>query len=117
MVIIPYMRGISELFEIIVAKHRFRTAFRRGKKVREIKVRAREPLVEKRKAVVYNVPCKRRQAVYVGETCRLFRIRKMEHETKVRLTNEDIKNGTLESAEERMGKEDGGLGRWRTSKT
>ena len=35
--------------------------------------------------------------------------KKKEHESKVRLTNEDIKNGKLTAAKERMGKEDGGL--------
>ena len=38
-------------------------------------------------------------------------MRKKEHESKVRLTKQDIKNGKLESAEQRMGKEDGGLAR------
>ena len=38
-------------------------------------------------------------------------MRKKEHESKVRLTNEDIKNGKLTAAKERMGKEDGGLAR------
>ena len=34
-----------------------------------------------------------------------------EHESKVRLTHEDMKNGRLRAAKERMGKEDGGLAR------
>jgi hypothetical protein len=38
-------------------------------------------------------------------------VRKKEHESKVRLTNEDINNGRLTTAKERMGKEDGGLAR------
>jgi hypothetical protein len=39
----------------------------------------------------------------------LFETRKKEHEGKVRLTNEDIWKIMMGSAEERMGKEDGGL--------
>ena len=60
---------------------------------------------------MYKIPCKCEKAVYVGETWRLLKTRKKEHESKVRLTNEDIKNGNLTMANERMGKEDGGLAR------
>jgi hypothetical protein len=49
--------------------------------------------------------------VYVEETSRLFKVRKKEHESKVRLTNEDMRNGRMAVAEERMGKEDRGLAR------
>ena len=49
------------------------------------------------------------KSVYVGEKYRMFERRKREHETKVRLTKWDIENGNMESAEVRMGKEDGGL--------
>ena len=34
---------------------------------------------------------------------------KKKHESKVRLTNENIKNGKLTAAKEQMGKEDGRL--------
>ena len=111
MVVIPYLQGMSEQFKRVAKKHRFRTAFRPGNKVRQMKTKAQKPLGEKRKTVVYEVPCKCDEAVYVGETWHLFGTRKKEHMSKVRLTGEDIKNGKLESAEERMGKEDGGLAR------
>ena len=42
---------------------------------------------------------------------KIVQSKKKEHESKVRLTNEDIKNGKLTAAKERMGKEDGGLAR------
>ena len=38
-------------------------------------------------------------------------MRKKEHESKVRFTNEDINNKKLTAAKELMGKEDGGLAR------
>ena len=60
---------------------------------------------------LYKIPCKCNKAVYVGETCGLFGTRRKEHESKVRLTGEDIRNGRLDAARERMGKEDGGLAR------
>ena len=64
---------------------------------------------DKRKAIVYRIPCGCDGAVYVGETYRQFETRKREHERKVRLTRQDIEKGRLDSAERRMEKEDGGL--------
>ena len=84
---------------------------RPGRKVRDIKTKSQQPLGDKREAVVYKIPCKCNKAVYVGETWRLFGTRRKEHENKVRLTGEDIRNGRLDAARERMGKEDGGLAR------
>ena len=89
-------------------KRGFWTAFRPGRKV---KTRSQQPLGDKRKAVVYKIPCKCNKAVYVGVTWRLFKIRKNEHRNKVRMTNEDIRNGRFNAAEERIGKDDGGLAR------
>ena len=111
MVVVPYVRGLSEQFRRLAAIHSFRTAFKPGKKMKELKTRAQEPLGEKQKSVLYEISCKCKNAVYVGETSRLFKVRKKEHKSKVRLTNEDIKNGRLMTAKERMGKEDGGLAR------
>ena len=109
--IVPYVRGISEQFKRVALKRSFQTAFKPGKKVKDLKTRSQQPLREKQKGVVYNIPCKCEKAAYVGETWRLLKTRKKEHESKVRLTNEDIKNGNLKMANERMGKEDGGLAR------
>ena len=39
----------------------------------------------------------------------MFETRKKNHETKLRLTKKDVENGNIESAEIRMGKEDGGI--------
>ena len=111
LVTITYVRGVSEQFKRLALKHQFRTTFKPGRKVKELKTRSQQPLGEKRKGVVYKIPCKCEKAVYVGETWRQLKTRKKEHESKVRLTNEDIKNGKLAAANERMGKEDGGLAR------
>ena len=48
----------KEQFKRVAKKHRFRTAFRPGNKVRQVKAKAQKPLGEKRKAVVYEIPCK-----------------------------------------------------------
>ena len=108
---IPYVRGVSEQFKTVAMRREFWTAFKPGRKVKEIKTRSQQPLGDKRKAVVYKILCKCNKAVYVGETWRLFKTRKNEHRSKVRLTNENIRNGRFNAAEERMGKEDGGLAR------
>ena len=108
---ITYVRGLSEQFKRLASKHQFRTTFKPGRKVKELKTRSQQPLGEKQKGVVYKIPCKCEKAVYIGETWRQLKTRKKEHENKVRLTNEDIKNGKLTAANERMKKEDGGLAR------
>jgi hypothetical protein len=63
MVVIPYLQGMSEQFKRVAKKHRFRTAFTPGNKVRQMKTKAQKPLREKRKTVVYEVPCKCDEAV------------------------------------------------------
>ena len=107
---IPYVQGLSEQVKRVARKRNFRTAFRRGRKVRR-DIKSQQPLRDKRKAVVYKIPCKCNKAVYVGETWRLFGTQRKEQESKVRLTGEDIRNGRLDAAREWMGKEDGGLAR------
>ncbi len=84
-------------------------ALKPGSKIKELKKRAQEPLGEKQKSVIYEITCKCKNAVYVGETKRLLKVRKKEHQSKVQWTNEDVRNGRLMAAEERMGKENGGL--------
>ena len=44
----------------------------------------------------------------------MFETRKKEQEAKVRLTNREIEDGNIESAEIRMGKEDGELAKHNT---
>ena len=44
----------------------------------------------------------------------MFETRKKGHKAKVRLTKRDIEDGNIESAEVRMGKEDGGLAKHST---
>ena len=60
---------------------------------------------------MYKIPCRCEKTVYVGETWRKWKTRKKEHEIKLRLTSEDLKNGKLATAHDRMRKEDGGLAR------
>ena len=68
--VVSYVRGLSEQFRRLAAKHSFRTAFESGTKIKEIRRRAQEPLGEKQKSVIYEIGCKCENAVYVGETSR-----------------------------------------------
>ena len=108
------MKGFSEIFKRIAFKHGIKIAFRPGTKVKELKSTARTPLGEKKANVVYSIPCKCEKNIYVVETYRMFETRKKEHEAKIRLTKKDIEDGSIESAEIRMGKEDGGIARHST---
>ena len=95
MIVVPYIQGLSEQVKRLASKHSFRTTFKPGNKIKELKARAQQPLGEKQKSVVYEIPCKCKKAVYVGEMLRLFKVRKKEHKSKVRLTNEDMRNGRM----------------------
>ena len=64
---------------------------------------------DKRSDVVYTIPCKCEKYTYTGETNRMWRTRRKEHEDKVRRTKTDIDNGDVEKAEKRMNDGDGGL--------
>ena len=99
MIIVPYIRGLSEQLKRLASKHSFRTTFKPGNKIKKLKATTQQALGEKQKSVVYEIPCKCKKAVYVGETSRLFKVRKKEHESEVRLTNADMRNGRTAVAE------------------
>ena len=65
--------------------------------------------IDKNKNVVYNIPCGCGKFSYTGETDRKWKTRRKEHMDKVRLTQEDITNGNIDRATERMNTGDGGL--------
>ena len=102
---------MSERFKRIASRHTFRVAFQPGRKLKKIKSICQETIGERQEHIVYRIPCDCQRSLYVGETWRLFQTRKNEHVSKVRLANRDMAQGKLSSAEQRMGKEDGGLAR------
>ena len=89
-------------------------ANRTTNKVRYLTSNAKTPLGDKNSNVVYNIPCKCGDYSYTGETYRKWKTRRKEHEDKVRLTHQDIENGNLEHATERMNERDGGLAKHST---
>jgi rRNA processing protein Krr1/Pno1 len=82
MIIVPYILGLSEQLKRLASKHSFWTTFKPGNKIKELKARAQQLLGEKHKSVVYEISGKCKKAVYIGETSRLFKVRKKEHEAK-----------------------------------
>ena len=60
---------------------------------------------------MYRIPCGCGRYEYIGETGRKWETRRKEHESKVRLTEKDIAENKIESAEKRMNTGDGGLAR------
>ena len=71
--------------------------------------------MHKNKNVVYNIPCGCGKYSYTGETDRKWKTRRKEHMDKVRLTQEDIANGNIDRATERMNTGDGGLAKHNTT--
>ena len=112
--VIPYVAGLSEEFKRMAKSRGFEVFFSPGSKLKSVKMKCQVPLGKKRGNVVYQIPCECGEATYTGETKRRFETRLSEHQAKVRLTQSEIESGNIESAEQRMGKDDGGLARHNT---
>ena len=55
--------------------------------------------------VVYSISCKCENNIYVGDTYKIFDNKMKEHEEKARLTKRDVKDGTINSADQDSNKE------------
>ena len=78
-------------------------------------MKAKTPLGDKNKNVVYNIPCGCGKYSYTGETDRKWKTRRKEHMNKVRLTQEDIADGNIDRATDRMNTGEGGLAKHSTT--
>jgi hypothetical protein len=114
MVNLPYVKGVTETLRRTLHKHGARVVSGAKNKVADAKAMAKQPLGDKQKQVVYDIPCTCGNHTYVGETKRQWKSRKNEHQDRVRLTHQDIREGKLESAEKRMNDGCGGLARHST---
>ena len=108
-IVLPNIPNFSAKFSKIARQHKFKIAYKTQNQVKDLKSKAKAPLGERKSKVVYNIPCKCRSYSYTGETKRQWKTRKKEHEDKVRLTNEDIAAGNIDTANRRMNEGDGGL--------
>ena len=105
----PNIPGVTPQFARVAKQHGFRLVNNTDKRVRDLSTSAKTPLGDKNSCVVYNIPCKCGKFSYTGETDRMFKTRKKEHEDKVRLTKGDVEAGRKELADNRMNTSDGGL--------
>jgi len=112
---IPNIPSITRAYSRIASKHNFRTTTRAENKIKDLATKAKTPLGDKNKNVVYNIPCGCGKYSYTGETDRKWKTRRKEHMDKVRLTQEDITNGNIDRATERMNTGDGGLAKHSTT--
>ena len=114
MVVMPNIPNFTPKFNQIARKHRFRVANKTENRVKDLISTAKTPLGDKNMNVVYHIPCKCDKYCYVGETDRKWETRKKEHQSKVKLTKEDIEQGQAERANRRMNDRDGGLAKHAT---
>ena len=84
MVIIPYVKGLSEVFSRILKTYRICTAVRPHTTLRSMLVHPKDKISDEEKPeVVYKIPCKNCERDYVGETGRPLGARVKEHRKEV----------------------------------
>ncbi|CAH1258851.1 Hypp2092 [Branchiostoma lanceolatum] len=80
MVVIPYIKGVTEPLERVFRKHNVSTAVRPKTTLRSLLVHPKDKLDDLVKTdCVYKIPCKSCNEVYIGETGRTFGTRLDEH--------------------------------------
>jgi len=80
MVTIPYVKGLSEAFSRIMKTYRICTAVRPHTTLRNMLVHPKDRINDEEKPeVVYKIPCKSCECVYLGETGRPLGVRIKEH--------------------------------------
>ena len=81
MVILPYVRGVTERIQRAMRKHHISTPVRPHVKMRQILVHPKDQTPPEKKCdVIYEIPCKTCNKTYIGETGRSFGTRKKEHQ-------------------------------------
>ena len=82
---LPYVRDISERIQQVCRPLGISTVFKSSNTLRQslVRVKNRTP-PEKRKSVVYEIPCQDCEHVYIGETGRTLQKRVTEHRSAVR---------------------------------
>ena len=77
----PYIRGLSEKLERVCTSLGVRATFRPMRTLRQTLMKVKTRVAkEKKRGVVYEVPCKECSKTYIGETKRMLKVRLGEHE-------------------------------------
>ena len=85
----PYVRGLSEKIEKTCGPLGVKAIFKPQSTLKQQLVRVKQKMPEeKKKEVVYQVPCKDCPKVYIGETKRTLKIRISEHKQAVKKGDE-----------------------------
>ena len=96
---VPYIRGLSEKLERVCTPLGVRAAFKPMRTLRQTLMQLKNQIPEeKRRSVVYQVPCKDCSKTYIGETKRTLKVRLSEHKQAVK--RGDPKNGIAVHAHE-----------------
>ena len=86
---LPYVRGLSEKIEKACGPLGVKAIFKPQSTLKQQRVRVKLKMPEeKRKEVVYQVPCKDCPKAYIGETKRTLKIRISEHKQAVKRGDE-----------------------------
>ena len=87
-----HIRGLSEKLERVCTSLGVRAAFKPVRTLKQTLMRLKTRIPEERKrGVVYKVPCKECSKTYVGETKRTLKVRLLEHKQAVK--RGDHRNG------------------------
>ena len=90
MVTIPYVKRLSEAFSRILKTYRICTAVRPHTTLRNLLLHPKDRISDEEKPeVVYKIPCKYCERVYVGETGRPLGARVKEHRKEVWIVSQE----------------------------
>ena len=76
---IPNIPNVTRAYSRIAKQHKFQTTTRAENKIKDLAFKAKTPLGDKNKNVVYNIPCGCGKFSYTGETDRKWKTRRKEH--------------------------------------
>lgn len=83
---IPYVKGTSDKIRRVLGKSGIRVAFRTDNTIRSRLTKVKPRLEEQQqKGVIYKIPCRNSNQVYIGETGRKLATRLQEHKRNCRL--------------------------------
>ena len=93
MAVLPYIEGVTDKISRIFRKHNISTAFKPHKTLRSILVHPKDKICkEERCGVVYAIPCRNCDFVYIGETSRQLKTRVAEHREEVEKVTSNLIN-------------------------
>jgi len=84
MVVVPYVKGLSEAFARILKSHGIATANRPHRTLRNFVVHPKDKVKDEEKTeLIYRISCNNCSSSYIGETGRKFGLRTKEHKKEV----------------------------------